>query len=183
MSWQDACCAELVWCELWLGVVQNLSWVDRMRVVQNWCDVSCDWVLCRTCHELTGCALCRTGAMWVVTVHAVQVWRTGSHCRRLTRTWRSRGRSSWSTASAPLRPRDSPTSLSLSSRAGQLWSVNQKAQETHPSQSGVLYEWGYVWPPPPTPPPQKMFLLLLDMRVKDAVRVDGSIAVWAGEEA
>ena len=39
------------------------------------------------------------------------------------------------------------------------------------------------YPPPPTPPPQKMFLLLLDMRVKDAVRVDGSIAVWAGEEA
>ena len=115
MSWQDVHCAELVWCELWLGVVQNcheltgcalcgtgvmrvvtgccaeLSWVDRMCIVRNWCDVSCDWVLCRTvmswqdvrcaelvwcelwlgvvqnCHELTGCALCGTGVMRVVT--------------------------------------------------------------------------------------------------------------------
>ena len=49
LSWIDRMCVVQNWCDVscdWVGA--ELSWVYRMCVVQNWCDVSCDWVLCRT---------------------------------------------------------------------------------------------------------------------------------------
>ena len=144
------------------GCCAELSWVDRMRVVQKL--VQC---------ELWQCILCRSG-------------ETGFPLQKANKDLEIQGGDPPGVRHPHLRgPRDSPHLFVTVIEGRSVHGVSiRKHRKTHPSQSGVLYEWGLSLAPPPPQKKKNCFLLFCwtwGWRILSEWM--GLLLFWAGEEA